>query len=135
DGSNCGADDGADSGEEPPPPAACGYRTHTQGGWGTTCNGQNPGCFRDAHFEGSFPEGLYVGCGVLTANLTDSLAVERALPSGGKPRALLPGEAVALDGVDDPKIGTVLFGQVVALSLSVAFDQLPGYDALDQPLP
>lgn len=134
DGSRCD-DTGADPEDPPPPPASCGYRTQTQGGWGSACSGQNPGCFRDAHFDAAFPEGLYVGCGVLTANLLSSLAVEQALPTGGQPRALLPAEAVAYDGVDDPKVKTVLFGQVVALSLSVAFDKLAGYDDVDQVLP
>lgn len=129
DGSGC---DGEDSGEQPP--AACGYRTQTQGGWGTHCNGGDPGCYRDAHFHATFPEGLYIGCGVLTANLTNSLAIEQALPTGGKPRALEPAEAVGYDGIGDPKVKTVLFGQVVALSLSVGFDPLDDYDDGDQPL-
>lgn len=128
DGSNC------DSGEDTPP-ASCGYRTQTQSGWGSACSGGNLGCFRDAHFKASFLEGLYVGCGVLTANLTTSLAVELALPTSGKPRALLPAEASGYDGTGDPQVKTVLFGQVVALSLSVAFDQLADYDDLDQLLP
>lgn len=134
DGTNCGDDGddgGADGGEQP---ASCGYRTHTQEGWGSSCIGQSPGCYRDAHFEESFPEGLYVGCGVLTANLTNSLAVQLALPASGKPRALLPTEAVGFDGVGDLLVTTELFGQVAALSLSVAFDQLPDYDDLDQPI-
>ncbi|MBA3549564.1 MAG: hypothetical protein H0T76_24065 [Nannocystis sp.] len=135
DGTNCDDDDDDDDddggGEEP---AACGYRTHTQAGWGGTCIAQSPGCYRDAHFEQSFPEGLYVGCGVLTANLTNSLAVELALPASGSPRALLPAEAVGYDGVGDPQVETELFGQVAALSLSVAFDQMPDYDDLDQPI-
>ena len=131
DGTNCDDDDGADGGEEP---ATCGYRTQTQDGWGSTCKGQSPGCYRDAHFKESFPEGLYVGCGVLTANLTNSVAVELALPASGKPRALQPAEAGGFDGVGDPQVTTELFGQVVALSLSVTFDQLPGYDDLDQPI-
>ncbi len=133
DGKYCDDDDdgGADGGEEP---ASCGYRTHTQAGWGSACIAQSPGCYRDAHFDESFPEGLYVGCGVLTANLTNSLAVQLALPASGKPRALLPIEAVGFDGVGDLLVTTELFGQVAALSLSVAFDQLPGYDDLDQPI-
>lgn len=140
DGSPCdtsadtGADTNADTGE-PPPPASCGYRTQTQGGWGSACNGQNPGCLRDAHFGEVFPEGLYIGCGALTANLTNSLAVELALPTGGKPRALYPTEAVGYDGVGDPQVKTVLFGQVVALSLSVGFDGLPGDNDIDPLLP
>ncbi|MFY0535636.1 hypothetical protein [Nannocystis pusilla] len=114
----------------------CGYRTQTQGGWGSSCQGDNPGCYRDAHFDAAFPDGLVVGCGDLHATLLGSAAVERALPTGGEPRALLPGEAVSYDGSDaDPTVGTVLFGQVVALSLSVAFDAFDDYKQVDTPVP
>jgi hypothetical protein len=133
DGTDC--DERPDDRAEPPPPASCGYRTHTQDDWGSACDGESPGCYRDAHFQEVFPEGLYVGCGVLTANLTNSLAVRHALPTAGEPRALLPGEAGGYDGVGDPKVATALFGEVVALSLSVGFDELPGYDDHDQLLP
>jgi hypothetical protein len=114
----------------------CGYRTQTQGGWGNVCQGDNPGCYRDAHFEAAFSDGLEVGCGDLNATLLNSAAVARALPTGGEPRALLPGEAVFYDGSEaDPIVGTVLFGQVVALSLSVAFDAFDDFKQVDTPVP
>ncbi len=101
----------------------CGFRTQTQGGWGSTCAGDNPGCYRDANFAAAFPEGLTVGCEVLVATLATSAAVEQALPTGGQPRAMLASEAGLYTGsADDPKVGTVLFGQVVALGLSLGFD-------------
>ena len=99
------------------------YETHTQSQWGAACIGGNTGCQRDAHFMQVFPEGLIVGCGVLTANLVTSVAVQKALPTAGVARALLPGEAVAFDGAGDPKVATSLFGQVVALALNVGFDE------------
>lgn len=109
----------------------CGYRTQTQSQWGSMCTAGNTGCDRDEHFMEVFPEGLIVGCGVLTANLISSAAVEKALPSAGIPRALLPAEAVAYDAKDDPKVGTAFFGQVVALALNIGFDaDLPGFTPL-----
>lgn len=99
------------------------YETYTQSQWGSVCSGDNAGCLRNKHFMQVFPEGLIVGCGVLTANLVTSAAVEKALPTAGSPRALFPAEAVAYDGVGDPKVGTSLFGQVVALGLNVGFDE------------
>jgi len=101
----------------------CGHTTHTQSEWGAVCNADNAGCERDKHFMSAFPEGLIVGCGVLTANLITPKAVEKALPSAGTPRALLPAEAVAYDGVGDPKVGTAFFGHVVALGLNIGFDE------------
>ncbi len=109
-------------------PAPCGYRTQTQSQWGALCYGGNTGCLRDQHFMSVFPEGLIVGCGVLTANLISSAAVEKALPTAGIPRALLPSEAVAYDGDGDPKVATSFFGHVVALTLNVGFDEdVPGF--------
>lgn len=117
-------------------PAPCGYRTATQSQWGAVCYGGNAGCLRDQHFMTVFPEGLIVGCGVLTANLISSAAVEKALPTAGVPRPLLPTEAVAYDGDGDPKVATSFFGHVVALSLNVGFDEdVPGFSqAADTPL-
>jgi hypothetical protein len=100
----------------------CGHTTHTQSEWGAQCSADNAGCERDKHFMSAFPEGLIVGCGVLTANLVTSKAVEKALPSAGTPRPLLQSEAVAFDGVGDPKVGTSFFGHVVALGLNIGFD-------------
>jgi FkbM family methyltransferase len=37
------------------------FTTFTQGGYGTSCNGNNPGCYRDANFAGAFPNGLVIG--------------------------------------------------------------------------
>ncbi|MBA3547047.1 MAG: hypothetical protein H0T76_11235 [Nannocystis sp.] len=115
---------------------ACGFRTQTQGGWGTSCTGDNPGCYREARFDAAFPGGLVVGCANLAATLLNSAAVERALPTGGAPRALLPAEASSYDGSEaDPAVGTVLFGQVVALTLNVGFDALDDFKQFDVKVP
>lgn len=92
------------------------FRTQTQGGWGTNCNGNNPGCYRDANFASCFPNGLVVGCN-FTLTLTSSAAVASLLPEGGQPSAL------SSNLVDPGNTGSVLTGQIVALTLSVGFDQ------------
>ena len=35
--------------------------TFTQGGWGTSCSGGNPGCRRDQWFDTVFPNGVTLG--------------------------------------------------------------------------
>lgn len=114
---------------------ACDYRTQTQGGWGTACKGGNPGCFRDDYFKTSFPYGLKVGGGSLTATMKNSKSVEGALPAGGKPRKLYPAEAGQYDGYGDPDPKTVLFGQAVALTLNVEFDAVPAFNPYERPAP
>ena len=99
-----------------------GFKTFSQGGWGTQCHGGNPGCYRDAHFNAAFPDGLLIGNSTNSLTLTSSLAVKNFLPSGTTPRALNAGNLV------DPgsTYKNVLAGQLVALTLSVGFDS---YDA------
>lgn len=125
---NLNAGDCLPEAENPGPPGeTCGYRTETQSSWGEGCKDDAPACFRDDHFLDVFPEGFHVGCGEYTANVLSPEAVEYALATSGTPRALLKTEAVAYDGDDDPVVSTVLFGEVVALSLNVGFDALPGF--------
>ncbi|HUU15325.1 MAG TPA: hypothetical protein VM182_16670 [Terriglobia bacterium] len=96
------------------------FRTQTQGGWGTKCKGENPGCYRDANFVGTFPTGLVVGVGN-TATFTNSIAIQDFLPAGGGPGAF------TTNYTNPPTTSAgVLAGQVVALKLSVEFDL---YDA------
>lgn len=95
-----------------------GFKTFTQGGWGTQCNGGNPGCYRDANFNAAFPDGLTIGCGSNTLTLTSSAAVQAFLPSGSTPRALDAGNMI------DPgaSYNNVLAAQLVAVTLAVGFD-------------
>jgi hypothetical protein len=97
------------------------FKTFTIGGWGTVCNGGNPGCYRDANFDAAFPDGITIGCGENTLTFTSSQAVEDFLPSGGTP-ALLSGAIVDPAG----SINNTLASQVLAVSLAVGFDV---YDA------
>lgn len=104
------------------PPPAClqpgSFRTQTQGGWGATCQGNNPGCYRDAHFASCFSSGLVVGDSAgFTATFNSSGAIEAFLPQGGTPDAFMQ------DHVDPSSTEAgVLAGQVVALTLNVGFD-------------
>lgn len=91
------------------------FRTQTQGGWGTSASGNNPGTYRDANFEAAFPDGLTVG-GYYTINLTSSFAVQNFLPQGG------PAATLTMNYLDPSASISVFAGQVVALSLSVGFD-------------
>jgi hypothetical protein len=115
-------------------PRPCGHFTAPQGQWGAPCSDHDVGCLRDDHFMGVFPEGLIVGCGVLTVNLVSSAAIEQALPSYGTARALYATEAGAYDGKGDPKVGTSLFGHTVALALNVGLDDITAEDDDDVPL-
>lgn len=95
------------------------FRTQTQGGWGAACQGENPGCYRDDHFDSCFSAGgLVVGdMSGYTATFTTSEAVEVFLPQGG------PAASLIQDHVDPTSTEAgVLAGQTVALALSVNFD-------------
>ena len=95
------------------------FRTQTQGGWGASCSGNNPGCYRDANFSNAFPAGLVLGC-TFTVTFSSSFAVETYLPCGG-PAAILN------NSFTDPScLNNVLLSQLLAASLSVGFDN---YDA------
>ncbi|KPL14799.1 MAG: hypothetical protein AMS23_02320 [Bacteroides sp. SM1_62] len=95
------------------------YRTQTPGGWGAKAAGYNPGTYRDANFDGAFPKGLEIGDpDNFTITLSSAGAIERLLPTGGKPAALT-------QSFTDPasiEIKNVLVGHIVALSLSIGFD-------------
>jgi len=103
------------------------FRTQTQGGWGTSAAGNNPGSYRDANFEAAFPSGLTVGCSNFTAWFETTYDVMAVLPTGGTPMSL--GQSWTFDTAgpdsDDltgPPTDNTLLGQVVALTLSVGFD-------------
>lgn len=95
------------------------FRTQTQGGWGASPNGNNPGVYLHANFAGAFPNGLTVGCNY-TVEFTSAQAITNFLPQGGTPATLTT-------NYSDPISQTNVFvSQVTALTLSVEFDQ---YDA------
>jgi hypothetical protein len=99
--------------------SACGQlRTYTQGGWGASPAGNNPGTYLHANFKSAFGENLTVGCypGKFYVKLTSAQAVTDLLPAGGKGAALTAGFT------DPASLKNVLVGQLVALKLSVGFD-------------
>ncbi|HYF29926.1 MAG TPA: hypothetical protein VD993_02295 [Chitinophagaceae bacterium] len=101
------------------PPTDCGQlRTQTQGGWGAPPNGNNPGVYLHANFAAAFPTGLTVGCaGGRTVKMTTAQAITNLLPTGGQP-------AVLTNSYANPgTVKNVLVGQLIALTLSVGFDQ------------
>lgn len=97
-------------------PKVCQYRTQTQGGWGAPPNGGNPGAYVHANFASVFPTGLTIGCG-RTLRLTNAQAVTNFLPSGSTPKILLNNAYL-----NPTTYNNVLAGQLVAATLSVAFD-------------
>ncbi len=99
-------------------PTCDGFTTVTQGGWGAKAAGKNWGAYRDANFAAAFPTGLMVGTALRNLKLSSAKAVDDFLPSGSSPRALEnsyvnPGQTYQ----------NVFAGQVVALTLSVRFDE------------
>jgi hypothetical protein len=96
-----------------------GFRTYTQGGWGTTPSGSNPGTYLNSHFNSAFPSGVTIGC-TNTMTLTTANAVRNFLPSGGTPGALPSGSTVDPGG----SISNTLAGQAVALTINIKMDQI-----------
>jgi hypothetical protein len=94
----------------------CGnFRTQTQGGWGSTPHGNNPGKYVHNNFAGAFPNGLTVGC-TYKITLTSAQAITDYLPAGGTP-------AVLTTNYTNPNgLKNNLASQLVALTLSVQFD-------------
>jgi hypothetical protein len=104
------------------------FTTYGQGGWGTTCHGWNPGCYRDDWFDVAFPDGVTIGSDECdgsdgyTMTFTSAEAVEAYLPCGGQPGPLE-------DDFEDPAErveggGGVLASQTLALTLNLGFDAI-----------
>ncbi|MFN8397419.1 MAG: hypothetical protein U0176_22540 [Bacteroidia bacterium] len=105
-----------------------GFRTQTQGGWGASPQGNNPASYLYAHWSAAFPSGLTVGC-TKTLRLTTAVAVTNFLPSGGTPAAL------TANLVNPTTYSNTLAGQVVALKLSIGFDDAdPNFSSSSTPL-
>jgi choice-of-anchor A domain-containing protein/uncharacterized repeat protein (TIGR01451 family)/TQXA domain-containing protein len=99
-------------------PGTCdtkGYTTYTQGGWGSSSNSA-PGKIRDLYFSTVFPSGLTVGS-TYTIKLTSATAVKNFLPQGGTAAVLTQNYTNVSTKFN------ILAGQVVALTLSVAYDK------------
>jgi hypothetical protein len=106
--------------------------TFTQGGWGTDCSGNNPGCLRDQFFASVFPNGLTIGDtdGIdgdanFALVFTSSAAANAFLPAGGKPSTL------GADATNPTSSGGGSFaGQLVAAKLCLGFDDAGALDSL-----
>ncbi|MCF8242719.1 MAG: choice-of-anchor A family protein [Melioribacteraceae bacterium] len=95
-----------------------GMETYTQGGWGSTPNGGNPGTIREDHWDDVFPDGMIISS-VYTLTFTSSDAIEDFLPSGGRPGAMDEDRTNPWKG---KHVGGNFGGQVVALTLNVEYD-------------
>ncbi|MBP8272817.1 MAG: tandem-95 repeat protein, partial [Acidobacteria bacterium] len=90
--------------------------TFTQGGWGATPNGGNPGALLHARFASVYPAG-YVQIGsTRTLRFTSAGAVTNFLPQGGTP-SILSASATNTTW----SAARVFAGQVLALQLNVDF--------------
>ncbi len=106
------------------------FVTFTQGGWGTKCAGNNPGCLRDANFANVFPGGLILGDKdgpdadtQYALLLTTSAAVQNFLPEGSSPGAF------TADATDVANATAGVFaGQLAAAMLNLAFDDAGVFD-------
>ncbi len=101
-----------------------GFRTQTQGGWGSKPSGGNNGTYLHANFASAFPAGVTLGCS--TGNmlkLTSAQSVTDFLPSGSTASVLPKGTLI------NPTRDTyrnVFAGQLTAAVLNIGFDN---YDA------
>jgi len=92
-----------------------GFTTYTQGGWGASPSGNNPGQILKNNFSRVFSCGVKVG-GRYTLNFTSSTAVANFLPAGGTANKL----TCSYTNPTSSSAG-VLAGQVLAMQLSLAF--------------
>lgn len=95
------------------------YITITQGGWGATPNGGNPGAVLAANFASVYPNGVTLGnAGGYTLEFTSASAIEAFLPQGGTAGVL------DANGTDPTSSAAGVFaGQVLALQLNVDFSK------------
>jgi uncharacterized repeat protein (TIGR01451 family) len=96
-------------------PSSKGYTTFTQGGWGSTPTGNNPGSVLAADFPVVYPMGLAIG-GSKTLKFLSADAIDNFLPAGGGAAAL---NASAVNPTTSS--AGVLAGQELELQLSVDF--------------
>ena len=97
-----------------------GFTTFTQGGWGSTPSGTNPGTFLNNNFAANFPAPTYLTIGCTNKlQLTSASAVRAFLPNGTTPYVLPAGTLV---NKTKTNYSNVFAGQLVALALNLRFD-------------
>jgi hypothetical protein len=91
--------------------------TYTQGGWGSSPNGNNPGALLAKKFSSVYPYGFVaIGSGWKVIAFTSASAVATFLPQGGTP------DRLGSWGINPADTDSgVLAGQVLALRLNVDF--------------
>lgn len=107
-----------------PPPEDCDeqFRTQTQGGWGSTPQGNNPGQYLADNFATCFPTGIVIGChacctGGNEASFSSAGVVEDFLPEGG------PATFFVQNYTDPLTTNAGVFaGQLLAATISTTFD-------------
>jgi hypothetical protein len=105
-----------------------GTRTESQSVWGATASGSNPAAYVTSNFATAFPASNYlsIGCGWRKLRLTTASAVIAFLPSSGS-ASQLPWGTKQNPG---SSYGNSFAGELVALKLSVRFDELaPTFNA------
>lgn len=101
--------------------SCAGIRTETQNTWGATPSGSNPANYMNSNFATAFPSPNYltIGCGTRRLRLTTAAAVTAFLPSNGSSVRLPSGLMT-----NPTSYGNTLAGELVALKLSVRFDEM-----------
>jgi hypothetical protein len=99
-----------------PPPGSGPYTTYTQGGWGATPHGCNPGALLTKKFSTVYPGGYVAIGGNYYLKFTSASAIINFLPQGGT-----AGKLTSSATNPTTSKGGVLAGQVLALRLSVDF--------------
>ncbi|MCU0446775.1 MAG: hypothetical protein MUE85_17850 [Microscillaceae bacterium] len=114
-------------------PCEIAHRSQTQGGWGSTPNGGNPGAYLHANFASVGSITIGNTCG-FTATFNTAQAITDFLPQGGTAQAL-GFNSVNPTTVTGGKQNNVFAGQVLALSISVALDNaVPSFSPSSTPL-
>lgn len=98
-----------------------GFKTYSQGGWGSKPNGNNPGSVREEHWDDVFPNGLTAGDpDNYTIFLSSSDAIEDFLPGGGNSKIL---DQNYTDPEKKDNVAGNWGGQIVAAILNVEYDR------------
>ncbi|MCB0764697.1 MAG: T9SS type A sorting domain-containing protein, partial [Flavobacteriales bacterium] len=99
-----------------------GIHSETETAWGAEPAGNNPGAYMTAHFDDAFsyPGHISIGCGFRRLRLTSAQAVTDFLPSSGW------SDQLPFGFMTDPawNYGNLFAGELVALKLTVRFDEL-----------
>lgn len=95
-----------------------GFRTQTQGGWGTSPCGDNPGRYLETNFDLAFPSGITIGSSTgFYAYFASSTNIRSFLPAGKKPARFKKNHINPYN----TEAG-ILAGQTLALALNLGFD-------------